>query len=479
MKSEIIVVSLGQGDPDLLNAKTIHALRESDHLILRTVRHPIAAWLETNNIIYDTLDHFYDDADDFDQLNCMIADYIFREASDKSLVYAVPDALTDRTVKTLFRNKPDNIHISVIPGISSFDLYLSSSLQALEDSSVQVVSAYELLSSFSYNPRNSLLITELDNVILAGQIKISLSNLLEDEHIIHLIQGTNEPVQLPLYMLDRQKYYNHFTAVLIPGSDYMHREKYVLQDLSDIMDRLRSPGGCPWDRQQTHQSLRSFLIEEAWECAASIDEDDPVHLGEELGDLLFQIVFHSSIGKDYDEFTLYDVISSICSKMIRRHPHVFSDANLPDAESVAAAWEKIKQGETGCHTLAQSLDDVSISLPSLKYAAKVMKKATCNTGSSSSSSEIAAEIRNVLSTLCSTSHSEGHAGLYGILLFLCCMLCFDSGVDGEVILHQTTDRLKQHLRKAESLIMKDGKSLESLTFTELCVYLKHVEGEIE
>jgi len=479
MKSEIIVVSLGQGDPDLLNAKTIHALRESDHLILRTGRHPITVWLEDNSLTYHTLDDFYDKADDFDQLNRMIADYILREASDSRLVYAVPDALTDSTVKTLFRIKPDGILISVIPGTSSFDLHLSSSLQHLEDSSLQVVSAYDLLSSFTYNPRNSLLITELDNVILAGQIKVSLSNLLEDEHLIHLIHGTDDPVQLPLYMLDRQKKYNHFTAVLIPGSDYMHREKFVLHDLSDIMDRLRSPGGCPWDRQQTHQSLRPFLIEEAWECAAAIDEDDPDHLGEELGDLLFQIVFHSSIGKDYDEFTLYDVVSSICSKMIRRHPHVFSDADLPDAESVSAAWELIKQSETGSHTLSQSLDDVSGSLPSLKYAAKVLKKAAYNTGESFSLSDISAEIRSVLNSICSASSSEDNSCLYGRLLFLCCMLCFHSGVDSEVILHQTTDRLKQRLCKAENRIMKDGKSLESLTFSELCVYLKHVEGEIE
>lgn len=479
MKSEIIIVSIGQGDPDLLNVKTIRTLRESNRLILRTGRHPICGWLESNGIVYQTLDCFYENAEDFDQLNSIIADHIFQEASRGPVVYAVPDSLMDNTVKTLFRAKPDHIHITVIPGVGSFDLHLSSSLQYLENSSVQVVSAYDLLSSFSYNPLNSLLVTELDNVILAGQVKIFLSGFLEDQHIVYLLSENSDPVSLSLYMLDRQQQFNHFSALLIPGSDYMHREKYVLHDLAEIMNRLRSPEGCPWDRQQTHQSLRPFLIEEAWECVAAINDEDYLHLGEELGDLLFQVIFHASIGNDYDEFTLNDVISSICVKMIRRHPHVFSDADMHDTESISAAWEQIKESETGHHTLSQNLDDISVSLPALKYTAKILKKACQNSSASGSSSEIIAEIREVLDIFSSDSVPEDLSGLCGYLLILCSFLCFHSGTDGEVILHQAADRLKQYLHNAEALMIKDGKSFECLTFSELCVYLKHVEGEIE
>ncbi len=479
MKSDIIIVSIGQGDPDLLNLKAIRTLRESNRLLLRTGRHPISGWLESNGIVYQTLDCFYENADDFDKLNSMIADHIFQEASKGQVVYAVPDSLMDSTVKTLFRNKPDHIHINVIPGVSAFDLHLSASLQYLGNSFVQAVSAYDLLSSFSYDPGNSLLITELDNVILAGQIKIALSNLLEDEHIVYLLREDSDPLPLPLYMLDRQQHFNHFSALLVPDSDYMHREKYVLRDLAEITDLLRSPEGCPWDQQQTHQSLRSFLIEEAWECVAAIDDDDYLHLGEELGDLLFQIIFHASIGNDFDEFTLNDVISSICAKMIRRHPHVFSDADLHDTESISAAWEQIKRSETGHHVLSQNLDDVSVSLPALKYTAKILKKACHNSAASESSFEIISAIRELLDRFSSDSVPEDLSGLCGNLLVLCCFLCFHSNIDSEVILHQAADRLKCRLRNAESLVMKDGKSFERLTFSELCVYLKHVEGEIE
>ena len=293
MKDEIKIVSIGQGDPDLLNIVTINSLRKAEQLILRTGNHPLTAWLESNKIAYQTLDELYGDAEDFDQLAQLIADEVIRSAHSSGVVYAVPDAYTDSSVKMLFRRVPGDILITVVPGISSYDLHLSSSISYLPDSSIQILPAYDLLSTFVYDPRCTLLITEIDNAILAGQIKLVLSDVMEDEHIIFLIQESvlsdvmedehiifliqesGKPISLQLYMLDRQRMYNHFTAVLIPGTDYLHREKYVLQDLADIVMRLRAPDGCPWDRQQTHQSLRPYLIEEAWECVAAIDENDP------------------------------------------------------------------------------------------------------------------------------------------------------------------------------------------------------------
>lgn len=478
MKDEIKIVSIGQGDPDLLNIVTINSLRKAEQLILRTGNHPLTAWLESNKIAYQTLDELYGDAEDFDQLAQLIADEVIRSAHSSGVVYAVPDAYTDSSVKMLFRRVPGDILITVVPGISSYDLHLSSSISYLPDSSIQILPAYDLLSTFVYDPRCTLLITEIDNAILAGQIKLVLSDVMEDEHIIFLIQESGKPISLQLYMLDRQHMYNHFTAVLIPGTDYLHREKYVLQDLADIVMRLRAPDGCPWDRQQTHQSLRPYLIEEAWECVAAIDENDPDHLGEELGDLLFQIVFHSSIGKDFDEFSIHDIISQICQKMIRRHPNVFSE-NSSAPDNNAAMWDRIKQTETGHYTLSENLDDISAFLPSLKYASKIIKKISRFTKAEISSSDVITELRNLLPKLESRHDAETTGRLCGLLLFLCCVLCCQSELDSEWILHQTSDRLKSAVKQVEKSIFMDGKSLESLTFSELCVYLKHVEGEIE
>lgn len=478
MESRIVIVSLGPGDPDLLNCKTLQAIRDASCIILRTGRHPFTAWLQKNQLSFSTLDALYEEADSFDHLNSLITDRLIHEASENNIVYAVTDAYTDSTVKHLMRHLPSGIKAAVIPSVSTYDLYLSSSLPFLKDSCMEVAPAYDLLSAGFYNPNISLLITEIDNEILAGQIKIFLSDKLDDESVVYLFRGP-EPVPVKLYELDRQKGFDHLTALLIPGTGYISRSRHVLDDLVRIMETLRSDHGCPWDRIQTHDSLRTYLIEEAWECVAAIDQDEQDHLCEELGDLLFQIIFHASIGQSFDEFTLSDIISSVCSKMIRRHPHVFSDADLKDPAAVSEAWEHIKQTETGHQTVLKSLEDVSSSLPSLKYASKTLKKLDQIPGTARASDRIIADIQNNLNRIASLQTGSGTSLLYGSLLFLCCELCYRKGLDSEVILHQTVDHLKSCLSKAEIHILHDGKSLERLTFEELCVYLKYVEGEIE
>lgn len=478
MESRITIVSLGSGDPDLLNGKTLQALRDASVIILRTGRHPFSNWLLNNQISFSTLDALYDEADSFDHLNNLITERLIQESLVNNIVYAVTDAYTDSTVKHLMQHLSSGSQVTVIPSVSTYDLYLSSSLSLLKDSCIEVSSAYDLLSAGFYNPNISLLITEIDNEILAGQIKIILSDKLDDESVVYLFRSP-EPVPLRLYELDRQTGFDHLTALLIPGTGYMSRSRHVLDDLVQIMEVLRSDHGCPWDRIQTHNSLRTYLVEEAWECVAAIDQDEQDHLCEELGDLLFQIIFHASIGQSFDEFTLSDIISSVCNKMIRRHPHVFSDADIKDAAGVSEAWEQIKQTETGHQTILKSLEDVSSSLPSLKYASKTLKKLEQIHGTDRSTDRIISDIQNKLNRIVSSQPASGTSLLFGSLLLLCCELCYRKGLDGEVILHQAVDHLKSCLSKAEIRILHDGKSLERLTFEELCVYLKYVEGEIE
>ena len=142
-------------------------------------------------------------------------------------------------------------------------------------------------------------------------------------------------------------------------------------------------------------------------------------------------------------------------------------------------WDRIKQTETGHYTLSENLDDISAFLPSLKYASKIIKKISRFTKAEISSSDVITELRNLLPKLESRHDAETTGRLCGLLLFLCCVLCCQSELDSEWILHQTSDRLKSAVKQVEKSIFMDGKSLESLTFSELCVYLKHVEGEIE
>lgn len=475
MKPRITIVSLGPGDPDLLNEKTIYAMKNAAMLVLRTDQHPIAEWLVQNHIPFISLDTLYAESEDFDALNQSAVSHLIHLSSDHPIVYAVPDASSDHTVRTLFSRETECSPLEVIPGVGSFDAYMASSLPFLTDSPVTIVSASDFLDFSCYDPKYTLLITEIDNPILAGQIKIVLSDKLEDEHTVLMFSSVREPFEIPLYMLDRQRNIDHRTAVLIPGSDFRTRKQYVMQDLVEIMDYLRSPEGCSWDRMQTHESLRPYLVEEAWECVASIDENDPDHLCDELGDLLLQIVFHSSIGKNYDEFTLNDVINCICRKMIRRHPHVFGKNN-PDCKE--ASWEQLKQQETGHISVVESLDDVSVSLPSLKYASKMLKKLSQTDMGTRTFSMIVSDIQKTVDKIIHSEQDKSKR-LLGILLLLCTELCSNLKTDSEMALHETVDGLKERIKMADSDRNNNGKSFKHLTFDELGVYLQYVEGEIE
>ena len=476
MTCSVTVVNIAAGDPDLLNGATISALRGNGRLVLRTARSPLAVWLEREKISFDSMDDLYESQEDFDLLSSSIAERLWSFASSRPVVYAVPDLMTDDSVRALYSLKPENGVITVVPGLGLSDLFQSAVRPLLPAADLRTVSATAFLSS-DYDPNVSLLITELDNAILAGEVKLHLASLLEDESVVYSLHAGDIPLPLPLFELDRQPVIDHLSAVLIPASGYLERGSFVLGDLLRIMDRLRAPDGCPWDGVQTHQSLRPYMVEEAWECVAAIDQQDDLHLADELGDLLFQIVFHSSIGKAFDEFTINDVIRSICRKMIHRHPHVFEAGGVSAAPS-AAEWEKLKRSETGSRSVLDSLDDVSSSFPSLKYAAKMLKKLSLIPACRRDTSGILADLNRLTDSLTAETAEIGE-DFMGRLLFLCAELCFSLGLDGELLLHNAVVRAKNRLQAAGKQIINDGKSIECLTFPELGVYLNHVEGESE
>ena len=157
--------------------------------------------------------------------------------------------------------------------------------------------------------------------------------------------------------------------------NFTRKPHYDYADLLEIIRLLRSEDGCPWDKAQTHKSIRRGLLEEAYEAAEAIDNDDPVLLKEELGDVLMQVVFHADIESDAGRFTMDDVCDGVVKKLLFRHPHVFGDAHEDSPESVLVSWEQLKRREKGQNTVADSMDSVARSLPSLWRAEKLQKKA--------------------------------------------------------------------------------------------------------
>ena len=442
--SRITIVSLGPGDPDWLNQKTVQTLKHAKHLYLRTDHHEIKAWLEKNDISYHSFDSLYEEADSFDSLNHQIAKELWKAAEKENLVYAVTDALSDGSVDTLIADRPSEKDlIDIVPGISTADFILSHSRNQIAEGQIRTSTASSL-ADYEYDPEISLLITELNDEITAGSVKEYLGQYLDDEdRVLYFSNYDAKPKSIPLFELDRQKKMDHLSGILIPGRNMMDRERYTLHDLEKIMDRLRDPQhGCPWDRKQTPESLKPYIIEEAWETIGAIDDKDPDELASELGDLLFQIIFQSSIGKSKGDFDIRDVVSRICQKMIRRHPHVFAGETWQNESAQAEKWEEIKRAETGRTSVAESLNDVSSSLPGLRYAQKMIKKSQPLRKEEDSVSSLLSCMSGILAEAEENGQEMTEDAMEN-LLFLCARICHLCGFDGEILLHQAADRFKK------------------------------------
>lgn len=454
----ITVVSIGPGDPSFLNEITVRTLRDASSLVLRTGRHPLSVWLETEGMAFRTLDHLYETSDDFDALSRAAAEELWSlSGTSPYLVYAVSDVLTDRTVDALFSSRPEGGEVRLVPGFSFADYYLPACRPFFSTADIRICPAASF-DGTGLTPSRPLLITELNDEITAGEVKQALAAWIRDEETVLFLPGDGKALPVPLYELDRQPFYDHLSAVACGPFSYEQRSRKTLEDLMEIMDRLRAPGGCPWDRKQTHQSLEPYVVEEAWEVVGAAEENDPLHLAEELGDLLFQVVFHTSIGKSFDEFTMDDVLSAICQKMIRRHPHVFVPASgsgatgaaveLPEAgtritaEQVTDNWDKIKQAETGSKTPLEALKDVSPALPALRYAEKVLRKMKHVPAlPDPAPAEITESIRSLAEDLDPALPVSELEKRFAALLFACSRLSAALGLDSEILLHEFTARL--------------------------------------
>jgi MazG family protein len=243
----------------------------------------------------------------------------------------------------------------------------------------------------------------------------------------------------------------------------------AIEQLRNVVAALRSPEGCPWDKEQTHATLRGGLLEEAYEVVAAIDSADDANLCEELGDLLLQVVFHAQIASEEGRFHFEEVARGISEKLVRRHPHVFGAENAADSEAVLVRWEEIKRQEKGARPDASALDGVSEGMPALQYAAKIQKKAA---GIGFDWQEVAPIFEKVREELAEVEAAlpEGRERLeeeLGDLLFSVVNLTRKLKVDAEVALGGATRKFARRFRAVESLmrtrgLAQEGASLEAL-----------------
>ncbi len=250
--------------------------------------------------------------------------------------------------------------------------------------------------------------------------------------------------------------------------DLLSKTNYDVNDLKRIVAILRAPGGCQWDGEQTHQSIRRNFLEEAYEVAEAIDEESTEHLKEELGDVLLQVVFHASIEEDAGRFDLNDVADGICKKLIYRHPHVFGNVAVGSTDEILSNWEELKKAEKGQSSQADAVDAVARSLPALWRAEKVQKKAAKVgfdwddvSGAVDKMSEELEEVRSAMAGDGDVTEELGD------LLFAVVNTSRFLNVDAEMALHAASDKFAARFRRVEEEVLKSGRAMEEVSLAEL------------
>ena len=344
------IIGLGAGDFNQLQMGVYKKLKAAKKLYVRTVDHPVLEELAAEGVAFESFDNVYEKHDTFQPVYAEIADSLMKATAVEDVMYAVPGhpLVAEQTVQLLIAAANEGKIELVIEGGQSF---LDPIFGVLK---IDPIEGFQLLDGTSFsmhdiNMRQHILIAQVYDTFSASEVKLTLMEKYDDEYPVTVVTAAGSSqeqiVTVPLYELDQSVEVNNLTTVYVPPVKSQEESLRDWTTFRQIIATLRGPHGCPWDQKQTHESLKKYLLEEAHEYLAAVDAEDDFAMIEELGDVLLQVFLHAQIGEDQGYFTLEDVLASISKKMIRRHPHVFGDVAVEDADDVVTNWEAIKAEE--------------------------------------------------------------------------------------------------------------------------------------
>lgn len=523
----LAIVGLGPGGPAQLTPEArdvvAEALRER-RLILRTRIHPtVEGWPALAGA--DSLDHLYDSGPDFavvyERIVQAVLDAVAGLAEGTELVYAVPGhpAIGEATVTRLRRRIAEGgaagaVGVRIIPGLSFVDAVLAAlgtavvgdngaepaaTAQGPDGNGAEGLRVADALALGRVDPTVPLLVCQVYARRVASHVKLALTKHYPDEHGIVLVRAAGVPgreaiSRRALYEIDRDDFADHLTSLWVPPLAPLHARREP-QTLREVMARLRALDGCPWDREQTHASLRKYLLEETYETLEALDAGDMEALEGELGDLLLQVVFHAQVADEAGVFDFGDVVAGIVGKLIRRHPHVFGAAESQDTQAVLRNWEALKRAEraeraatkrtgtasssdsTGAESTSPAravrpLDESSMltgvprAMPALAYAQAVQERAA-RVGFdwpdvAGVVDKVAEEAREL-----TAAAPEGRQEELGDLLFTIVNLARRLGIDAEEALRGANHKFRTRFAAMEGAAGVAGKTLEQYDLAEL------------
>ena len=479
----ITIVGLGPGDAGLITRQAWHLLSTADTIYLRTGRHPAVADLPTH-LKRQTFDEIYQSAERFDEVYRRIAAEVLHLGGESDIIYAVPGNpfVGETTVAAIVHGAAETgIAVRIIPGLSFVEPVLAAvGVDALDG--LQLHDAIEIAGLLypPINPDVPVLLGQVYSRFLAGELKLALLSIYPAEQPVALIHSAGQDDQVvewsALYEIDRSERIDHLTSLFIPSLPV----KAGLPSLADTVATLRSPGGCPWDQEQTPQSMRSGFLEEAYEVLSALDADDNDNLREELGDLLYHIVMQAQMAAEAGEFTLTDVIAGIEAKLKRRHPHVWGDWQVSDTAEVLRNWERLKVQEKAGKpaAVASRLDGVPLVLPALARSQKIQSKAAGSGFDWPDISGVYDKLDEEIGELRAASTGDEKRLELGDILFVVANLAQWSGIDAESALREANDRFTARFQQIERFIVERGLEWSALSFSELDALWEEAKGAL-
>jgi len=471
MAAEITIVGLGPGRAGWLTQEAREALGAAREVWVRTARHPTVA--ELPDIPWKPMDSFYEREEDFSAVYRAIAEEVLRLAErPEGVCYAVPGSprVGEATVAEIIRLAGERGKtVRIVEGLSFIEPALGAlGLDALDG--LYLADALDLASRYHppFPPSVHALVAQLYSRTLATDVKLTLMNQYPEEHPVRLLHaaGTDaeEVEDLPLHAIDRSERIAHLTVLYVPPLT-----KGALEEFQETVAHLRAPEGCPWDREQTHKSIRGNLLEETYEALEALDRDDPVHLEEELGDLLLQILLHAQIATEAGEFRMADVVGGVDAKIRRRHPHVFGEVKISSVGDVLRNWEEIKAGEREQEGKEDRglFGGVPLAMPALEQAIGYQKRAARVGFDWPEISGVRAKLDEELGELDAAQNDEEREAELGDLIFAAVNYARWLKVDPEAALREANARFRARFEHVEAAAKRLGKPLKGMSLEEL------------
>jgi tetrapyrrole methylase family protein/MazG family protein len=469
----ITLLGLGPGDPAKLTREAWKVLASADQVWLRTTQHLTIAGLPPALKIH-SFDELYENGDSFDDVYSAIVEKVLELGkSPLGVVYAVPGDpfVAEATCPEIAqRARALSLPLKIVSGLSFLEpVFAALGLDPYPR--LILMDAIELSQAHTpaFPPDTPVLVAQVYSRLVAAEVKMTLNTVYPDEHPVRLVHaaGAEDEIieDIPLYEIDRSEHIGLLTVLYVPPLG----EGTSFEAFQEIVAHLRAPDGCPWDREQTHESLRMHLMGEAYEALAAMDSGDAVEMAEEFGDLLLQIVLNAQIASEDGEFNMADVLKGIYNKIIRRHPHVFGDVTLDGVQGVLKNWEKLKAVErANSHEPEKGLlDGVPLALPALSQAQEYQDRAARVGFDWKEVSGVLDKINEEIQEVRGVTNEEELIAELGDLFFGLVNLARWKKVDAESALRGTSMRFKQRFAYVEQGAKKQGRKLSEMSIDEM------------